>query len=67
MVFIICKVSFLPPCQPASRRHDEGGNDEGQLMGSPKMTTERNAPMKRAQAMRYQRKVKPDTLSIITM
>ena len=38
-----------------------------QPMGSPKMTTERNAPMKGAQAMRYQRKVKPDTLSIITM
>lgn len=38
-----------------------------QPIGSPKIITEWNAPMKGAKAMRYQRKVKPDTLSIITM
>lgn len=38
-----------------------------QPMGSPRTGIERNAPMKGAKAMRYQRKVKPDTLSIITM
>ena len=36
-----------------------------QPMGSPKMTTERNAPMNGAKAMRYHRKVKPYISSII--